>query len=123
MKRLKRSGARLLARAVLSQARSDWEHDVRHHEVEAVLDGKLIERRCGLFGKRSPGLLTLRQPKCTLDDISVIGKLRGGLHQARVGGGITRRKARNPVEIAGIGNHDRHGLELIEQAGWHRLAV
>jgi len=43
LKRLKRSGARLLARAVLSQARSDWEHDVRHHEVEAFLDGKLIE--------------------------------------------------------------------------------
>ena len=71
MKRLKRSGARLLARAVLSQARSDWEHDVRHHEVEAVLDGKLIERR-----QAEATLSAHRSEQKMLDEFGALGVQR-----------------------------------------------
>lgn len=43
MKKLNQAGARMFARALLNQARIDWNRDVRHHEVEAFMDGKLID--------------------------------------------------------------------------------
>jgi hypothetical protein len=43
MRKLNQAGARMFARALLNQARIDWNRDERHHEVEAFIDGKLIE--------------------------------------------------------------------------------
>jgi hypothetical protein len=52
-------------------------------DAQPKLDRELIERRAGLLSQRSSRTLTPRLRQGTLDDIAVIGKLGGGLNQAR----------------------------------------
>lgn len=44
------AGAKMLASAVLNQARADWRDPNRHEEVEVFLHGKLIDLYVAVAG-------------------------------------------------------------------------
>jgi hypothetical protein len=50
VEKAKRDAVRALAGAVLGQARTDWKKKDRHDEVEAFLDGRLIDLYLDIAG-------------------------------------------------------------------------
>jgi hypothetical protein len=46
---------------------------------------------------------------------SSVGHLRGGDDERGVGGGVERRELAHRMDVARVGHHDRHGLELFEK--------
>jgi hypothetical protein len=46
---------------------------------------------------------------------SSVGHLRRGDDERGVGGGVERRELAHRMDVARVGHHDRHGLELFEK--------
>jgi hypothetical protein len=101
---------------VVREARIDLgRHAARHdrEDAQAELDGEAVEREADDLALHATGLL-LRPRERAVDDVRVLGHLRGGGDQRRIRGRVPRRELLDRVEIAGVAHRDGHRVELIE---------
>ena len=63
----------------------------------------------------SPPALRLGPAQRAVDDVGVLGHLRRGGDQRRIGRRVARRELLDRVEVAGVAHRDRHRGELLEQ--------
>ena len=91
-------------------------------ELGAEVDREPVARRPRRRASRAPPWLAA--PGERLVEEVAVGRHLGGLQdQRRIGGAIGGLRRRIGLDVAGVGDHDRHGPQLVEFRGHGSLPL